>query len=140
MLNAPVATPGIYTAGGQALLLRAGEQQYLLNKQQVTPGQSTIAVQLERVKGGQYYPWGFAFQVWFTDVNGAPAAPGTFEVDAQGSDDDVDGHYCNIGTALNAVNASNAGRIDLTTVWPLFVRCNIKTLTNNVYVTILVTR
>ena len=89
---------------------------------------------LERQKAA-FYPWGFAFEIWFTGV------PGTFEVDVQGAELDIDTHYNNIGTAITAVNANNVGRFDSgVTIWPKFVRLFVKTLTNDVSITAVLTR
>jgi hypothetical protein len=49
-----------------------------------TSGRASTAVQLERVNRS-FYPWSVSFQVMFTDVNGNPANPGTFQVDIQTS-------------------------------------------------------
>ena len=130
-------TPGVYPGNGKAGLLRANEQQFLFKQQLVPAGTASIAVQLERIKSS-FYPFAVSLQIWFTDVNGVASAPGTFEVDAQLSDDDV--HYAD-GLGLTAVNSTTqTGRIELSTLWALFLRVNVKTLTNAVYVWVLASR
>jgi len=132
----PIA-PGVYPGPGQAALLRANEQQYLFRQQLIAAGNASIAVQLERIKSA-FYPFACSLQIWFTDVNGAAAAPGAFEVDAQTSDNDV--QYSDT-TGLTAVNStSQSGRLEFTLLWAKFIRVNVKTLTNSVYSNVLVSR
>jgi hypothetical protein len=132
--------PGLYPGGGQAVLLRTNEQQYLLKGQQISVGQSSIAVQLERIKAAAY-PFAVSFQVWFTDVNGNPSNPGTFEVDLQASDLDTDTQYSSEGGGgLTSLNANFSGRIELPFIWARFVRANVVTLANPVYIWVLATR
>lgn len=145
----PKISEGPYLGPGLAALLRANEDRHLLRQQQMPANQSgaangsnasaSIAVQLERTRAPYFYPFGVSFQIWFTDVNGAAAAPGTFEIDVQTSDLDIDGQFVNEG-ALTAVNSSNAGRVWLTLSWMRYVRVYVKTLTNNVYINVLVSR
>lgn len=140
-LNAlPPVLPGIYPGAGQASLLRANSQQFLIQNlaKATLVGQASIAVQLERIKMSYYYPFGVSIQVWFTDVNGVAAAPGAFEVDAQTSDNDV--QYSD-AQGLTAVNStSQAGRIELPWLWAKFIRVRVPTLTNAVFANVLVTR
>lgn len=138
-LNAlPPVLPGIYPGAGLASLLRANSQQFLFRQQLIAAGNASIAVQLERIKMSYFYPFGASLQIWFTDVNQVAAAPGTFEVDVQLSDNDV--QYSD-GTALTAVNSTTqAGRIELPWLWAKYLRVNLKTLTNAVYSNVLVTR
>lgn len=134
MQPVPQPVPGIYAGGGLATLLRANEQTYLFQNQPILAGQASIAVQLERMKSSYYYPWGAAFQVFFS------GAPGTFEVDIQFSETDEPNSYVSVGT-INAVNASNYARYDMpNTVFPRFVRGLVKTLPNAVNVTLVATR
>lgn len=132
----PIA-PGAYPGNGKAGLLRSNEQQFLFRQQLVAAGTASIAVLLERIKSS-FSPFAVSLQIWFTDVNGAPSAPGTFEVDAQLSDDDV--NYAD-GLGLTAVNSTTqTGRIEMATLWSRFLRVNVKTLTNAVYVNVLASR
>ena len=131
-------TPGVYPGSGQAALLRANEQQYLFRQQLIATGQASIAVQLERIKSA-FYPFGASLQIWFTDVNGAAADPGTFEVDAQTSDLDIDAMFANT-TGLTALNTSFAGRIELPLLYAKYLRVLAETVTNAVYSNVLVTR
>ena len=134
----PVA--GGYRGTGQAVLLRDNQQIFLLQQQQIAAGSSTMAVQLERINRS-FYPWGLSFQLAFTDVNGNPASPGTFELDIQTSDIDQDNQY--VGATANqitTVNTNNVARLELTTLYAKYVRGFMKTLGNSVYVTLLATR
>src|SRR4051812_11609152 len=97
-------TPGLYPGPGQAALLRANEQQYLFQQQLIVSGQASIAVQLERIKSS-FYPFACSVQIWFTDVNGAAANPGAFEVDAQASDIDIASGFCDTLGGATAANA-----------------------------------
>jgi hypothetical protein len=126
---------------GRATLLRSNGQAYMFRREAVAAGTASAAFQLERVNRS-YYPWGVSFQVFFTDVNGNPANPGSFEIDIQTSDIDQDSMFCTINSWSGAasLNASYAGRIELPAFYARYVRGYVKTLTNNVYVTLLATR
>jgi hypothetical protein len=132
--------PG-YGGTGQATLLRENQQKFLFQQEPVAAGRASVAVQLERISRS-FYPWGVSFQASFTDVNGNSANPGAFEIDIQTSDVDQDSQYCTINSWTNttSLNANFAGRMELTTLYAKFVRAYIKTLTNGVYTTLLVTR
>lgn len=132
--------PG-YGGTGQAKLIRDNQQVYLFQQETNVTGRASIAIQLERINRS-FYPWGASFQLAFTDINGNPSSPGTFEVDIQTSDIDQDNQYCNINswTALAALNANFVGRIELPWFYAKYVRGYVKTLTNAVYVTLLATR
>ena len=70
------------------------------------------------------------------------AAPGAFAVDIEGSDDDADSSYIQVGQ-ITAVNTSNYGRFDMVgpnLKYPLFVRLKLTALTNDVNVTGLISR
>ncbi len=124
---------GLYPGTAKAELLHVNQQAYLLKATRILAGQASIAVQLERGNRG-FYPWGAAFQVEFS------GAPGTFDIEVAGSEDDRDVSYVNM-VQINAVNANNVGRGALgVTNWPKFIRANVVTLTNDVAVTFLVTR
>ncbi len=131
--------PG-YGGTGQAKLLRENKQTWLFQVETNVTGRASIAVQLERIPRS-FYPWGASFQLYFTDVNGNPADPGVCEVDIQTSDIDSDAQYCTINS-LNqaALNATFAGRLELPSFFAKYVRGYVKTLTNAVYVSLLVTR
>jgi hypothetical protein len=125
---------------GKAKLLRDNQQVALFQRETNVTGRASIAVQLERINRS-HYPWGVSFQIAFTDVNGNPSDPGTFEVDIQTSDIDQDIQYCTINTFSGIMNANFVGRVELTTLYAKFVRAFVKTLTNvAVYVTVLATR
>jgi len=98
-----------------------------------SPAYASIAFMLERQKSAAY-PFGFAIEVWFS------GAPGTFEVDAQGAETDQDSHYCTLGTAITAVNASNVARFEGVNLYPKFVRVFVKTLGNDVLTSAVLTR
>lgn len=127
-------TPGIYPGSGKATLLRPGQYCYLLQNTLITAGQSSIAVQLERTKSGFYYPFAFSLEISFS------GAPGSFEVDCQVSDTDQDSFYVQNSKITSGLNASNVGRIEVTTAWALFARVSIPTLANPVSVTVKITR
>lgn len=137
---APGLSPAAYPGPGQAAHLRANEFQYLFQQQLLPAGTSSIAMQLERIKSAYFYPIGVSFQIWFTDVNGAATTPGTFQIDIQDSDIDLDAQYCVISSLTGGLNAAFVGRVELPNFWAKFVRVNIKTLTNAVYINVLVTR
>jgi hypothetical protein len=126
---------------GKASLLRDNQQKYLFQQETNVTGRASIALQLERINRS-YYPWGVSFQVAFTNAAGAPADPGSFEIDIQTSDVDQDAQYCTINSWVNdaSLNASFVGRIELPSFYAKFVRAFVKTLTNSVYITVLVTR
>ncbi len=124
--------PGLYPGTGQAHLLNMNHQYFLWQNMRVLAGQASVAVQLSRMPGTSY-PFGAAFQVAFS------GAPGTFEVEIQGAEDDVDTNYVTINT-ITAVNSGNVGRASISCTYPKFVRLNMKTLTNDVNVTGIVTR
>lgn len=127
-------TPGLYPGPGQAVLLRAGTYCYLLQNAVLTAGQSSIAVQLERIKTGFYYPIGFSLEISFS------GAPGTFEADAQTSDTDQDSFFVTNTKISSGLNASNVGRIEVTSYWALFARISFASLQNVVNVTVKITR
>lgn len=118
---------------GRAKLLRTNQQAFLLNNEIIAAGFSSAAVQLDRISHSSY-PFGVSFMIKFS------ADPGTLEVDIQTSDTDVDSDYCTISTFNTALNANFVGRVELPQFWAKFVRASIKTLTNAVATTVLVTR
>lgn len=132
--------PG-YGGGGAAILIRENQQKWLFQQEINVTARASIAVQLERIPRASY-PWGVSFQIYFTDATGNPANPGVYEVDIQTSDIDQDAQYCTINSLIGAggLNASFAGRIELPSFYAKYVRAYVKTLTNAVYVSVLVTR
>jgi hypothetical protein len=132
--------PG-YAGNGRAILLRDNAQKFLFQRETNLVGRASIACQLERVNRS-FYPWGASFQLYFTDISGVPADPGVFEVDIQTSDIDLDIQYCTINalTGAGSLNANFAGRLELPNFYAKYVRGVVKTLTNAVYTTLLVTR
>jgi hypothetical protein len=151
MLSVPNVNPGVYPGPGQASILRANEQQWLLQNQLVAAGgittaaggnnSASIAVQLERLKGAAY-PFGASLQVYFTNAAGAPSSPGAFEIDWQNSDIDSDQNFVTMSSLVGtgSLNASFSGRIELATMWARFMRVYLKSNPNGVYVSALVTR
>jgi hypothetical protein len=125
----------IYPGSGQAQLIRENRQIFLFQNETVAQGTASIAVQLERIRAS-YYPWGASFEVMFS------GAPGTFELDIQTADIDEDPHYCtiNVFNSTAQLNANYVGRIELPQFWAKYVRAYLKTLTNPVTTTLLVTR
>lgn len=139
MRGLPPQDPGVYAGPGIAALLKANEQQYLFQQQLITAGQSSIAVMLERIRG-TFYPFGLSFQIWFTNISGAAANPGTFQMDIQDSDVDLDAQYSVISSLTGGLNAAFSGRVELPSFWARYARVNLKTVTNAVYSNVLVTR
>jgi hypothetical protein len=148
----PPTQAGIYPGPGQAGLLRPNGQQWLFESQLIAAGgvsggagaygnnpSASIAVQLERIRG-DFYPFGASFHIAFTNILGQPANPGTFEIDIQDSDIDIDTQYCTLSSLTGGLNAYYVGRIELPTFWGKFVRAYVKTLTNAVYTSVLATR
>ena len=125
--------PGNAKAG----LINANGQVFLFNNERVFSNaqKSSIGVLLAR---GQQAQGGFPFQ--FAIELSFASAPGAFEVDVQGSETDTDASYVLLGTAITAVNANNYARFEGVNFYPRFVRVNVKTLTNDVQVTCLITR
>lgn len=120
---------------GQAKLLRTNQQAEVIVPTDgvIVAGTSSSAVQLDRISHS-FYPWGVSVQVIFS------ATPGTFEVDVQTSDTDVDGTYVSQSSTITAVNAGFAGRVELVNFWAKFLRVNFKTFPNAITATVLVTR
>jgi hypothetical protein len=134
-----------YPGSGQATLLNANYQVFLIGgsgpqattPERIgtgTPNYSSIAVQLERQKSASY-PFGFAIEGNFN------AAPGSFEIDIQASESDVDASYIVIGS-ITAINSNNYFRFDgvPSVAYPRFVRLNVVSLTNDVSLTARITR
>jgi len=135
-LNPIGFSSGLYPGAGQAGLLRAGESVYLIQSQIITPTQATVAVQLERIKAGFFYPFGASFEVSFS------ANPGSFEVDFQTADTDNANYYVTIASLTGGLNSNYVGRIEVPSFWARYLRANIPTLANSstVKVTIQATR
>ena len=128
--------PGLYPGTGLATLLNTNTQVFLFVNQPIaagSPGVSSIAVQLERQKSSSY-PFGFAIEILFS------GAPGTFEVDVQGAEQDQNISYCLLGTKITTVNGSNVARFEGVSLYPKFVRVNVPTMGNAVNMTALITR
>jgi hypothetical protein len=125
-----------YPGAGKAALLRANRQGALFTNDRPgpgTPNKASVAFELERVKSASY-PFGFAMEFAFS------GAPGGFEIDVQGAENDQDANYCQLGTAITTVNANNVCRFEGVNLYPSFVRAFVKTLGNDVQVTGVVTR
>lgn len=122
-----------YGGTGKATLLRENEQRYLWQNETASAGTLSIAYELARINRS-FYPWGLSFEVVFS------AAPGTFEIDLMGSNNDIAANFISLGT-ISTVNGSNVGRWDMpSNLWPKYVAAFVKTLTNAVNVTLQVTR
>lgn len=114
-----------YPGNDQAKLLRNNQQGFLWNQEPAPVGALSVAFELERINRS-FYPWGVAFDVQFS------GAPGAFEIDILGAQDDVGypnpGQYVVLGTITSA-NGSNCGRWDMpSNMWPKFVAAVIKSL------------
>lgn len=124
-----------YPGAGQAQLLHYNQQAYFYNGETIPAAEASVAYQLQRVQGNSY-PWGFAVEVTFG------GAPGTFEIDIEAAETDIDASYISIAK-INAVNSSNVGRADITSATPFYgkyIRLLHKTFPNSVTTTALVTR
>ncbi len=129
-----------YPGNGLATLLDNNRQVYLWDNDTVpvnTVGSLSVAYQLRRIDNA-FYPWGLSFECWFS------AAPGAFEIDIMGANNDVGyptpGNYVQIGS-ITAVNANNVGRWDMASyIWPRYIAAYLKTLTNSVLVTLQATK
>jgi hypothetical protein len=123
-----------YAGTGKATLLRENMQVYLWQSERVTVGELSVAFELARVPSA-FYPWGLSCEVAFS------AAPGTFELDIMGSNNDLAANFVQIGI-ITAVNANNVGRWDMpSATWPKYVCAFMKTLTNaSVLSTLQITR
>ena len=122
-----------YTTPGQAKLLRDNTQGILWAGESVPASTLSIGFLLERINRS-FYPWGLSFEVSFS------GAPGTFEIDLMAANTDTAGSYIQIG-AITTVNGSNVGRWDMpSNIWPKYVAGYIKTLTNAVNTTLIVTK
>jgi hypothetical protein len=132
--------PG-YAGTGRATPIRDNQQIYLFKKELNVTGRASIAVQPQRINRSFWPSGGASFQLYFTDVNGNPADPGVFEVDIQTSDIDQDTQYCTATSfpANASLNASFVAHVELPSFYAKFVRAFVKTLTNPVYTTLLVT-
>lgn len=127
-----------YPGNDLATLLRDNRQAFLWQNETVaagviptsTAGNSlSLAFQLERINRS-FYPWGLSFEVWFS------GAPGTFEIDIMGANNDLYTNYVQIGN-ITAVNSFNVGRWDMpTNIWPKYIAAYMKTLANAVNVTL----
>ena len=131
-LPGTLQAPGPYPGPGQANLLNANHQYFLFQNERVYGGKSSVAVQLSRLPN-MAYPFGAAVQVQFS------GAPGSFNLDIQGAEDDVEAQYVAL-TAITAVNSSNAGRASIGFTYPKFVRVRVTTITNDVLATVIITR
>ncbi len=114
------------------LLLYEGKQIEVFANEPVVNGESSIAVELRRTRGASY-PFGVSYELVFS------GAPGTFQVDIQHADNDVDARYCTVAS-ISVVNGSNAARFELPTCWTKFARLNIVALGNPVNLTAIITR
>jgi hypothetical protein len=127
-----------YAGAGQAKVVHMNEQVVLWQAESktITTGNPSLAFQLGRIPRFSY-PWGAAFQVSFS------GAPGSFEIDIEGSETDEAGSYVLLATSakITAVNASNFGRYDMpATFFPKFVRASMQSLANSVNTTLVLTR
>jgi hypothetical protein len=130
-----------YPGPGLANLLRVNRQAYLWQAEAppagIYPGSLSLAYQLERLDNA-FYPWGAAFELWFS------GNPGVFEVDILGAQIDQPQNYAQIGAitlASSYVPGFYVGRWDMpSNLWVKYVAAYMKTLTNAVNATLLVTR
>jgi len=90
-------------------------------------GSLSTAFMLQRVDSA-FYPWGFAVEVQFS------GAPGSFELDIMGAETEngypTPGNYVKIGS-ITAVNASNVGRFETTSLYPKYVALYLASIANS---------
>jgi hypothetical protein len=130
-----------YGGNGTAGLLNANRTAYFWQSEIVPvntfPGSLSVAYQLERVPN-VVAPWGAGFEVNFA------GNPGVFEIDIVGTNLDQAQNYGYLGSitaAVSYVSGYYVGRWDLPSyVWVKYVAAYMKTLTNAVQTTLLVTR
>ena len=123
-----------YAGTGQATLLRENQQKFLWQNEAVAVGSLSVAFQLERITRSFYYPWGLSIELIFS------AAPGSFEIDIMGANNDIAANYISLGT-ISTVNSANVGRWDMPiNLWPKYIAAYLKAFTNAVNVTVQVTR
>jgi hypothetical protein len=103
----------------------------------VFPGSLSTAFLLERLDNASY-PWGASFEVVFS------GNPGVFEIDIVGSNIDQAQNYTYLGMinlATSFVSGYYVGRWDMpSNIWVKYVAGYIKSLTNAVSATLMVTR
>jgi hypothetical protein len=130
-----------YPGNGQATLLGNNRQAYMWQSEIVPagvyPGSLSVGYRLSRIDG-TFYPWGASFEVLFS------GNPGVFEIDIVGCNLDQAQDYTYLGM-INQVNSYVSGyyvgRWDMpSNIWVTFVAAYMKTLTNAVQTTLLVTR
>lgn len=129
-----------YAGAGQAQFLKENSQAYAWGEpgtsESVAALSASLAFMLDRKPQPRYYPWGMAVEVQFS------GAPGAFEVDVEAAEIDDPAHYVKVGS-ITTVNASNVGRLDITSSTPFFgrfVRLYMASLTNAVDTTAIVVR
>ena len=125
--------PG-YQGTGKATLLRENMQVFLWHAELVAVGELSIAFELARINRS-FYPWGLSAEATFS------AAPGAFEIDIVGANNDTATNFISLGT-ISTVNSANVGRWDMgVNLWPKYIAGFMKTFTNTgVLVTLQVTR
>lgn len=130
---APTPDGPLYPGPGQGKLLNANHQYYAWQYNFVESNSASVAFQLSRIKSAAY-PWGFAIEVYFS------GDPGAFELQVQGAEIDQESSYCQLGSSITTVDADYSNRADYKMYYPKFVRVYLKTITNPVYTTVIVTR
>jgi len=124
--------PG-FAGTGQAALLRGNQQVFLWQNESGITGRLSLAFELARVNRS-FYPWGLSFEVVFS------GAPGVFEIDIMGANNDIARNYISLGT-ITAVNTANVGRWDMDShFWPKYVAGFVKSLGSAVNITLQITR
>lgn len=124
-----------YPGSGKATIIDVNSQKLFWDNERVGAAQASVAFQLSRIHHG-FYPWGAAIEIQFS------GAPGTFQVDIQGSETDKNECYIKLATTsiINAVNGSNVGRYDLVNLFPKFIRLYTTTFPNDLHVLATLTR
>lgn len=121
-----------WAAGGSYLLNANSQRQVWIATDNIAANSASLSVLLERQKAAAY-PWGFAVQIAFT------TAPGTFDIEVQGSETDDDASYVKLASITSA-NSSNVGRGDYLTYYPKYVRLFVRTMTGTKNALAIITR
>jgi hypothetical protein len=111
-----------------------GDQIFLFNAEQPAAPQASVQVALANVYDNTNAE-GASVEIFFS------AAPGAFELDIQVADTDTDAAYITVpGGIFTTVNANNFARIELVPVKAKLLRVRLVSRTNNVNLTVKVTR
>jgi hypothetical protein len=122
-------------AASNAQFLHENQSIVVWNGETISQGSASQAVQLERRKSNNHYPWGMSIQVAF------PSDPGTVTIAVEDADTDTDASYVQLTTLTQTnLNASFVGRVEVTNFWAKYVRVKATALTGSIACTAIITR